>query len=163
MGVGKTTVGKKLATKLNYTFIDLDQLVEDENQKSITQVFSDSGESAFRLLESRSLRALKLDSPLVISTGGGTPCFHGNGAYMLEQGMCIWLKGEVGFLASRLAGKTADRPLADANLERKDLEQELGVLLESRIEYYETANIKIDALHLDWNDFLKLVETTPGG
>jgi shikimate kinase len=162
MGVGKTTIGKKLAVKLNCGFIDLDHFIEQEGEKTISQLFSEKGESGFREIEFKALRALNLDQPLVVSTGGGTPCFHKNAEFMLERGLCIWLQGEAGFLASRLSRKKNERPLVESSLDREDLKRKLEALIESRKTYYGMANLNIEALHLDWPELLSQIELTPG-
>ncbi|HIF14924.1 MAG TPA: shikimate kinase, partial [Bacteroidetes bacterium] len=78
MGSGKTTIGKQLAKKLNYNFIDLDQYIEKALNTSVSSIFSDKGEPYFRDIETSYLKkALELKNS-VISLGGGTPCFNNN-------------------------------------------------------------------------------------
>lgn len=76
MGSGKTTLGKKLANKLGYAFFDLDELIEEQEKLSISEIFSKQGENYFRTVEQKILhKKLITNQPLVLSVGGGTPCF----------------------------------------------------------------------------------------
>ncbi|MFN5829806.1 MAG: shikimate kinase, partial [Bacteroidota bacterium] len=76
MGSGKTTVGKKLAAQLNYTFIDLDSYIEKQEGRSISELFNEHGENYFREVEHQCLQTLLKLEKLVIACGGGTPCFY---------------------------------------------------------------------------------------
>ena len=75
MGVGKTTIGKRLAEKIFFPFMDLDTFIEQKEGKKISQIFKDKGEIYFRKKEREYLtELLKSSSPMVLSLGGGTPC-----------------------------------------------------------------------------------------
>ena len=78
MGSGKTTAGKKLASLLGWSYIDLDKKIEEYEGKSIPEIFSENGEEYFRITESRLLKKLDVGNNTVISTGGGTPCYCNN-------------------------------------------------------------------------------------
>ncbi|MBU1820351.1 MAG: shikimate kinase, partial [Bacteroidetes bacterium] len=75
---GKTTLGKKLARALGYRFVDLDKLIVSDQKKSIPDIFREHGEPYFREVESRILQDTRPDHWLVVSTGGGAPCFFDN-------------------------------------------------------------------------------------
>ena len=77
MGSGKTTLGKKLAKKLGFEFLDTDDFIEDSTNKSIPEIFNELGEDGFRKLEYDVLNALDVNN-CVISVGGGMPCFYNN-------------------------------------------------------------------------------------
>lgn len=91
MGCGKSTLGKKLATKLGYDFIDLDYQLEKQMGTSIGNYFAANGEEAFRKLESKTLK--EFDYPIngVIATGGGTPCYFDNMDWMNSNGITIYM------------------------------------------------------------------------
>ena len=76
MGSGKSTVGEKLAAKLNYDFIDLDKLIESDYKQTIPEIFSTKGEKEFRAMEHNTLKRLLEKDNLVIACGGGTPCYY---------------------------------------------------------------------------------------
>ena len=110
MGSGKTTVGRKMASLLDSNFVDLDTRIESTTGKTITELF-DSGEDAFRKLERETLMGISKDPKLVLSTGGGTPCFHDNMEWMNEQGVTVYLKLDPLSLFHRLRASKRPRPL----------------------------------------------------
>jgi len=132
MGVGKSTVGKKLATKLSCPFIDLDAEIESRAGKSIPQIFSSEGESGFRHLEAETLLQV-LDQPdsLVVATGGGI--VEGESVNALHAATCVWLTATVETLVKRV-GSGEGRPLLTGNVE-----EILGELLERRSAKYGEA------------------------
>lgn len=112
MGSGKTTIGKMLAKKLNLNFIDMDAYIEEKQFKSIAQIFSEIGENEFRILEKKYLHEVGEFENLVISTGGGAPCFFDNMEYMKEHGKTIYLQLTPQELQNRLeTSKAYKRPL----------------------------------------------------
>ena len=112
MGSGKTTVGKLLAAKLGYSFVDMDVHIEEKLFKSVSQIFAELGEEQFRLLERQSLYEVAKSDRVVISTGGGAPCFFDNMKYMNEHGISIYLKLSPEQLAVRLGDSHINkRPL----------------------------------------------------
>lgn len=111
MGVGKTTLGKKLAARLGMSFIDTDALVEAQSGKRITDLFGSEGEEAFRKLEAGVLRGINDHVPAVIATGGGLPCYYDNMAFMNEHGFTVYLKADPAFVFSRLRRAGQARPL----------------------------------------------------
>ena len=112
MGSGKTTVGQLLATQLGYSFIDMDNHIEGTLFKSVSQIFTELGEDQFRLLEKQCLHEVAEFDHVVISTGGGAPCFFDNMEYMNKQGVTVYLKLSSADLAERLELSHANkRPL----------------------------------------------------
>ncbi|MDR0506151.1 MAG: shikimate kinase [Dysgonamonadaceae bacterium] len=112
MGSGKTTIGKCLAKRLNMQFIDLDTYIENKYRKSIVEIFADKGEDGFRKIEKEMLQEIILFEDVVISTGGGCPCFFNNMELMNNAGITIYLKMSVDELTKRLSGTSKEkRPL----------------------------------------------------
>jgi len=109
---GKSTVGKRLARELGYTFVDTDRLIIREEGQSINDIFREKGEGYFREAERRVLRTIQPDARLVVATGGGMPCFHGNMEYINETGFSVFLDVSPEVLLGRMYRHGEDdRPL----------------------------------------------------
>ncbi|MDQ2792412.1 MAG: shikimate kinase [Bacteroidota bacterium] len=116
-GAGKTTLGRQLAAHFNRPFLDLDLAIEARTGHGVREIFAQEGEAAFRELEAAVLRAALAAGgpPLVLATGGGTPCFHDNMRLLNQAGPTLWLDVPVAELAARLsAAEVAKRPLMAA-------------------------------------------------
>ncbi len=137
MGAGKTVVGRTLATKLGYRFVDNDAVIEQVAGKSITQVFASDGEEAFRQMESQVLAEVCAYTNLVIATGGGIVLRRENWSY-LHHGLVVWLDVPVEQLYARLTSDTT-RPL----LHDVDRLGKLRSLLEQRQPLYAQADLRI--------------------
>ena len=111
MGSGKTTLGRALAKELGLTFIDLDNYIELRRCKSINRRFEESGEDGFRTIERNLLHEVCEFENVVISAGGGTPCFFDNIDYMNAQGTTIYLQVSNERLLERLRIAKSRRPL----------------------------------------------------
>ncbi|NLX67017.1 MAG: shikimate kinase [Bacteroidales bacterium] len=111
MGSGKTTIGKRLAKVLSLSFIDLDLYIENKYRKTVPALFEEKGEEEFRKIESRSLREVAEFEDVVISTGGGTPCFFDNMDIMNRSGLTIYLEAHPEDLADHLMASKNVRPL----------------------------------------------------
>lgn len=148
MGSGKSTVGKLLAKKLNYTFIDLDQWIEKEEKNTISSIFTERGETAFRELESRYLHQLSILEKIVISTGGGTPCFHHNLEEMNKQGLTIYLQMPAAALYDRLKKNSDSRPLLKG-LKGEELLHFIQHKLAEREVFYSQAKMLVSGISLD--------------
>ena len=135
MGSGKTTVGKLLAKKFNYRFLDTDILIETIAGKTINEIFAQEGEAKFRELETKVLGEICAYTRSVISTGGGIVLKAKNWSY-LHYGLIVWLDTPVELLVKRLAGDDT-RPL----LKETDLNLKLTSLLEQRKSFYEEADL----------------------
>jgi shikimate kinase len=91
MGSGKTTIGRELAFRLNWSFVDLDNKIEEFAGKTIPEIFSQNGEEYFREIESNILKSQSSANKTIISTGGGTPCHDENMKLMLSTGLTVIL------------------------------------------------------------------------
>lgn len=111
MGAGKTTTGRELAKALGLEFIDLDQFIQARYQKTVSQIFQDVGEAEFRNIERNVLKEIGDFEDVIISTGGGTPCFFDNMQYMNNVGTTIYLKAHPEALSKRLNTCKEKRPL----------------------------------------------------
>lgn len=143
MGSGKSTFGKKLAAKLDWPFIDTDKAIEAHHGKTIAEIFSTEGESAFREMEQSYLHDTLTMDHVVISCGGGTPCFFDNMNWMLAHGQVIYLKVAEGHLYDRLRSRAGKRPLI-ANKTEEELRQYIHDTLTMREAFYLRAHQIID-------------------
>ncbi len=140
MGCGKSYLGKLLAKRLQYDFIDMDAYLEAKESKTIAQIFKEGGEGAFRKLERDYLTASGDFEKTVIATGGGCPCFYDNMEWMDVSGQTIYLKTPTAVLVNRLQSETAHRPLL-AGKSKKELAEFIEAKLLERAPYYEQAQI----------------------
>jgi shikimate kinase len=138
MGSGKTTIGKRLAKKLNMQFIDMDVFIENRYRKTISEIFAGKGETKFREMEKTVLHEVAQFENVVISTGGGTPCFFDNMAVMNESGLTIYLKASVDELAGRLSISKDKRPLVK-DKKTEELKTFISGNLEKREPFYQQA------------------------
>jgi len=148
MGSGKTTTGKKLATALGWSFIDLDNKIEEEAGKTIPELFSEYGEEYFRNTESEVLKSLKCQADTVISTGGGAPCHSDNMKFMLDTGLTIYLKLTPVQLCSRLSESGGERPLIK-DLDPENLLKFIKEKLSVRERWYNQAVITSEGIDID--------------
>lgn len=146
MASGKTSVGELLASALGVTFIDLDAYIVQHQKKSIGAIFEEEGEFFFRQLEGEMLKkALYENSSLVLSTGGGTPCYGLNMDVILEHSEhSIYLKTPVSALVERIEKGKAQRPLVSTIIHEDLLEFVERHLFERRA-FYERAKHTIAA------------------
>ena len=111
MGAGKTTVGKALSKELGIPFYDLDWYIESRRRKTIPQLFAELGEEGFRNIERNMLHEVAEFEDVIISCGGGTPCFFDNIDYMNQQGQVVYLHCEPEVLHKHLLMGKTERPL----------------------------------------------------
>ena len=143
MGSGKTTVGQLLATQLGYGFIDMDNHIEGKLFKSISQIFTELGEDQFRLLEKQCLHEVAEFDQVVISTGGGVPCFFDNMKYMNKQGVTVYLKLSSADLAERLEQSHANKRPLLANRKGEELLHFISEELAKREPFYSQAAFSV--------------------
>lgn len=142
MGSGKSHVGQRLAQQLNFDFIDLDDFLEQGEGTTISLIFETKGAAYFRKAEQKYLKALASKTQTVIATGGGTPCFFDNMAWINQHGVSIYLKASVEVLAQRLQTEMAHRPLLIGQTIHT-LQTFIQHKLQTRSVYYEKAHHSI--------------------
>ncbi|QQL49297.1 shikimate kinase [Mucilaginibacter ginkgonis] len=147
MGCGKTTLGRKLASRLSYDFIDLDQVLETQEGITIAQYFATYGEERFRTKESEVLKSVITGDDQVISTGGGLPCFFDNINWMKANGKVVYINLPPAALASRLENAKEERPLLQGK-HGNELVKFIAEKLAEREPFYLQANIVADGLSL---------------
>lgn len=156
MGAGKTTVGKVLSKSLHLPFYDLDWYIENRMHRTVRQLFEERGEAGFRLLEHNMLHEVAEFENVVVSCGGGTPCFSDNMDYMNQQGDTVYLKATPEVLCRHLRMGHTERPLL---LGKTD--EELAAFVEAQLAerepFYCKARYAIDVSLLDTND--KIIHT----
>ena len=146
MGSGKTTIGKHLSEVLNYKFIDLDQVIEYDEQYTVSEIFSKKGELYFRKKERTILETiLSSDSNIVLATGGGTPCFGNTMEFMksTENTITIYLKSSNEELTNRLFNERLNRPLIAHIKSQELLNDFIRKHLFERSYFYNQSNIKL--------------------
>lgn len=158
MGAGKTTIGKALAKDLGLMFYDLDWYIESRMRKTVAQIFKERGEEGFREIERNMLHEVAEFENVVISCGGGTPCFFDNMEYMNQQGQTLYLQASPEVLAAHLrmgksvrpliAGKTDEELMAfiKESLEKRDpfYTKAKYILNVDLMENYEKIKVSVD-------------------
>jgi len=139
MGSGKTTLGKELARTIGYGFVDLDELIAEKAGKPVTDIFRDDGETAFRVLEQKTLTDTLTRQKVVVATGGGTPCYFNNMALMNDCGTTIYLCYSVKTLLFHLNDETHKRPLLSGK-KPVELAEYIQVMLNEREHFYRQAH-----------------------
>lgn len=150
MGAGKTYMGRSLADRLGFHFLDLDEWLEEKEQRSIAAIFKEDGEMEFRKKEAACLRNTVRFQNIVIATGGGAPCYFDNMDWMNEKGVSIYLEAKPEVLAARLAGVKAKRPLI-ANLTEEGLHHFIEEKIAERGPFYRQAHLRLEVPQ-DGND-----------
>ena len=137
MGVGKSTIGKKIALQHKVDFIDTDTFIEETLGYSISIAFQKDGENAFREMESDLIHKIKKES--IISCGGGLPIHNNNMQHLLKTGTVIYLKASTKTLYNRLKNQTESRPLIN-NIQQDNLKDFIRKKLDERNEIYSMAH-----------------------
>lgn len=148
MGAGKTTLGKVLAKDLGLQFYDLDWYIEGRMRKTVAQLFAERGEDGFRTVEHNMLHEVAEFEDVVISCGGGTPCFFDNMQYMNRQGETIYLKANPEVLSAHLKMGKVERPLLK-NKTPEEIQAFISKQLAEREQYYTQARHVYDVNLLD--------------
>jgi shikimate kinase len=140
MGCGKSSVGRRLAARLELPFVDADEEIERAAGKTIPDIFAEHGEAHFRDGERKVIQRLLADGPKVMATGGGAYMNDETRANIRRAGISIWLKAELAVLMRRVA-KRNNRPL----LKSGDPEAVMRHLIEVRYPVYAEADITVDS------------------
>ena len=155
MGAGTTTVGKALSKELGIIFYDLDWYIESRMRKSVSQIFAERGEEGFRQIEYNMLHEVAEFENVIISCGGGTPCFFDNMDYLNQQGQVVYLKADPEVLYKHLLMAKVERPLLK-NKTPEELITFIREQLEKREPYYSKARYTLDVNLLDNYDKIKI-------
>lgn len=148
MGAGKTTLGKAFAREMNVSFIDLDWYIEERFHKTVGMLFAERGEAGFRELEKKMLHEVAEFEDVVISTGGGTPCFFDNMAFMNEQGQTVFLNVHPDVLFRRLRVAKQQRPILQGK-DDGELKAFIVEALGKRLPFYRQARFVFNAEELE--------------
>lgn len=144
MGTGKTHWGKIWAAAHNYTFIDLDEMIENAEGKTVAEIFEQHSEDYFRLLETKMLRRMVNKQKTIIACGGGTPCFHDNIQWMNEQGITVYIRSSSHDILKRVLAEQDKRPLLK-KLNQAEVLFFIDQKLKEREPFYTQAAITLDA------------------
>lgn len=140
MASGKSAVGRFLSQNLEYSFMDLDDYIEKKEGKSISSIFEENGEIYFRKIEGEYLQELlDLEEDLILSLGGGTPCYGNNMKKILENSTSYYLKTSIATIHARLVNEKSKRPLV-ASISADGLQEFIAKHLFERRSFYEQAN-----------------------
>ncbi|MEM6413282.1 MAG: shikimate kinase [Pseudomonadota bacterium] len=140
MGVGKTTVGRRLAPRLNLPFFDADEEIEKAAGMSVSELFASHGEASFRKGEAKVIKRLLDGAPIVLATGGGALTNAQTRSLIQERAVSIWLQADVDVIMKRVSRRPT-RPLLNTENPRATVEK----LLKDRELYYQAATITIDS------------------
>jgi shikimate kinase len=161
MGAGKSSIGRRLAEKLEIPFVDADHEIEVAADKTIPEIFNDHGEAYFREGERRVISRLIENGAQILSTGGGAFINEETRQRIHAHGISVWLKADLPLLMKRVM-KRADRPL----LQTEDPEAVMQKLMDQRYPVYSTADVTIesrDVQHTQMvNEVIKVLAKWPG-
>ena len=144
MGSGKTHWGKQLSECLSMPFYDLDEVIEENEKRTVADIFTESGEEYFRIKEKEVLEKLVDENlSIIISCGGGTPCFFNNIDFMKTYGLVVWLNTNIDVLGNRLLKQRNQRPVL-SGLRDDELKAFIIKKMNERRMYYEQADLIID-------------------
>lgn len=157
MGVGKTSVGRRLAKRLSLPFSDTDHEVEMAAGYTISDIYEKYGEAIFRDTEKRIMKRILKESPHVISTGVGTFADEETQALVRENAVSVWLYAELEAILPRITPRS-HRPQLMKN--EKNVPEILKKMMEEYHPVYEKADIKVHCMHKDTNDTVEAIIET---
>lgn len=155
MGSGKTTVGKALAKEVGLPFYDLDWYIESRMRKKVSQIFAERGEEGFRQIERNMLHEVAEFEDVVVSCGGGTPCFFDNMDYLNQQAQVVYLRCEPEVLHKHLLMGKGDRPLLKGKTP-EELILFIREQLDKREPFYSKARYTLDVSLMDNYEKIKI-------
>lgn len=148
MGAGKTTLGRQLAKDTGLMFYDLDWYIQNRMHRTVAQIFEESGEDGFRTIERNMLHEVAEFENIVLSCGGGTPCFFDNMDFLNSQGETVYLKASPEVLCAHLRMGKGVRPLL-LNKTPEEVEAFVREQLKAREPFYMKAKHVYDINVLD--------------
>ncbi len=157
MGSGKTFWARQLSRLLNIPAFDLDKEIENREEKTVAEVFEQRGEDHFRKTESEVLRSFEGRENFILATGGGTPCFHDNMAWMNTNGITIWIDEHIDVIVARLQVEKSHRPLIAA-VENENLENFFTKMRDTRKLFYSKAEYHLPGNNINEENFLKILK-----
>lgn len=160
MASGKSTIGKILAKKLNYEFLDLDDFIEASEKRSIKDIFETLGEIYFRKKESYYLsKILSKSNNIVLALGGGTPCYGNNMEMLLQHRnvTSVYLNATIKSLVNRLENEKEKRPLISHLKTKHQLNEFVGKHLFERFQFYNKANYTINTDDKNENEIVEAI------
>lgn len=148
MGSGKTTFGRALARRLHLEFIDLDFYIRQRFRRTVSEIFAEQGEARFREMESAMLREVGEFENVVVSCGGGTPCFGDNMEFMNSRGLTVRLTAGMKCLVDRLLRGGSKRPIVAGKTE-EELYDFVASHLAEREPFYSRAQVTFNGENLE--------------
>jgi len=159
MGSGKSTLGKKIASRLNFLFIDMDIEIEKQEKKSVQEIFQSQGEQNFRAIETTWLQKFA-EKNVVVATGGGAPCSENNLQLIQKKGITIYLKSSPENLTNRLFQAKNTRPLINQfKQDKNELLNFVQTKLAEREPFYFKSDLVIDSLDMNAEKLDELVKS----
>lgn len=140
-GVGKSTLGQKLAKEIGWNFIDLDQEIAKHEGQSISEIFATKGEVEFRLVEQKNLHQTGHLKHYIIACGGGTIAYENNLQWLLSNGITLYLEAEIGLIINRINRSKTIRPLF-SGLNTLEKEEKIKKIFKERRPLFEQSLLK---------------------
>ena len=150
MGSGKTYWGRKWADISGLDFVDLDEIVEKEEGRTIADIFAKDGEEHFRNLETNALKKITVKEKVIVACGGGTPCFNDNISWMNKNGISVYLQSSPERILKRLESEKEKRPLIK-NQRAEELLFYITEKIKEREIFYKQAKIIVNVDDLNQN------------
>lgn len=150
-------MGRKLARRLKLEFVDLDEYIEEREQKTVPELYTELGDEGFRLVEWKALMEIVKKENVVISTGGGAPCHCDNMNLMEKHGIVIYIRLESAMLFSRLKEATKDRPIV-LNKTDEDLKAYIQELRDNCEHHYTRAKYVVDGKDITVDKILEVLQ-----
>ncbi len=156
MGSGKTTLGRRLAKLTGLSFIDLDKYIEERRCRTVQQLFAREGEEMFRQYERKALQEVARFDNVVVSTGGGAPCFFDNMDLMNQSGITLFMDIHPDILVHRLIRSKTERPLIKGK-SPEELRMFISESLAKRRPFYERAQLTITCPETSAEEIVNLI------
>lgn len=158
---GKTSIGKKLARHLQMEFVDLDDVIEKREGRSIPALYSEFGDEQFRVKEWEALKEVVKSDNLVVSLGGGTPCHCDNMNLIEKYGEVIYIQLDNDTLVSRLKEATKDRPIV-LNMNDEELRHYVKDIRDRCEHHYQRAKYHVEGKDLTVSKILEVIHNDQG-